>query len=351
MLVRRLRRRGVNTVVEAHGEVLFAPGTDLSRWKNRFSQRILAATIVAAPENKRPRWDHYGKPLKGTFKASTATRITKGGGYFYIAVGSTAPYAAYVDQGTGVFAGGSPYPAKILPPWSRGSASLYENTWRPPGSNKPVRPVMIKGQRGQFFFDAGLKNGFRSMRLRSFQVPGDAAITSALATFPDHLANFGGNTPADTAFRAQLTEWRAWRDKAFDSGRKLGRNAVGYRYTESRYSKAQQAASSRAATSATRKARRAAESALRSKRWREKNKAALTKPTKPETGARRKALQVERARFIAAAIKKYGMSNVDLGSLEYEGGYWYLTVKVFTKRDSDGGIRPEYKEVRGRKVD
>jgi len=227
VLVRRIRSRGANIVVEANGEVLFAPGTDLSRWKNRFSHRVREATIEAAPTNKRPRWGHYGRPLKATITASTATRISRGGGRFYIAVGSSAPHAYYVDQGTGVYAGKGPYEAKILPPWERGSPSLYEHTWRPggPGTRK-VRPVFIKGQRGQFFFDKGLKRGFESMRMRSFQVPGEgvSGLASSLASFPEGLANFVGNTPSDAAFRASLAEWRAWRDEAFARGDGLGRD-------------------------------------------------------------------------------------------------------------------------------
>jgi hypothetical protein len=229
MLVRRIRSRvsgkGVG-VVEANGEVLFAPGTDLSRWKNRFSQRVREATATAAPTNKRPRWDHYGKALKQTITASTSTRITKGGGFFYIAVGSSAPHAYYVDQGTGIYGGNGPYEAKILPPWTRGSPSLYEHTWRPGGAGtRKVRPVMIKGQKGQGFFDTGLKRGFQSMRMRSFQVPGEgvSGMTSALASFPSGLLNFAGNTASDGPFKGQLAEWREWRDEAWGKGDMLGK--------------------------------------------------------------------------------------------------------------------------------
>jgi len=223
---RTIFKRGANVSVLAYGQALFAPGTEVSRWKNRFSQRILAGTIAAAPTNQRPRWAHYGKPLKTTFTANTRTRITHGGGFFYVAVGSTSPHAYYVDQGTGIYAGSSAYPAKILPPWQHGGASLYEHTWKPGGpQGRTVPPVMIRGQKPQGFFDKGLRRGFESMRLRSFQVPGEgvSGLASGMATFPEGLANFVGNTPADAGFIAQLEEWRAWRDRAFAKHEGLGR--------------------------------------------------------------------------------------------------------------------------------
>jgi len=228
VLVRRIRRRGANIVVEANGEVLFAPTGDVGRWTNRFSHRVREATVQEAPTNKRPRWGHYGKPLKSTFTASTTYQ--PGRMKVYSAVGSNSPHAYYVDQGTGIYAGNGPYEARVLPPWHRGDPSLYEATWRPggPGTSR-VKPVLIKGQKGQFFFDRGLKRGFQSMRMRSFQVPGEGQISRALATIPTGLLNFLGNTPADAAFRASLEEWRTWRDEAFAAGESLNRtpyNAV-----------------------------------------------------------------------------------------------------------------------------
>lgn len=227
MLTRRIKGRGAKGFVEAHGEVLFAPGTDLSRWKNRFSHRILVATEAAAPTNKRPRWGHYGKPLKTTFTASTSTRITQGGGFFYIAVGSNAPHSLFVDQGTGIYGGNGPYPAKVLPPWTRGSASLYEHTWRPAGpKGHRVAEVMIRGQRGQHFFDTGLDAAFRSMLRRSAQLPGEGAsgMAKALGSFPEKLSNdVTQYNRGNEAFRASLTEWRAWRDEAWANEEGLGR--------------------------------------------------------------------------------------------------------------------------------
>jgi hypothetical protein len=225
-VVRRIRNRGANITVEANAEVLFMPGGQVHNWANRFTGRIRSATIAEAPTNKRPRWDHYGKPLKATI-VSARPRFWGNGRdkqRVYGAVGSTAPHAYYVDQGTGVYAGNGPYEAKVLPPWQRGSASLYEATWRPGGiGTRKVSPVMIRGQRGQFFFDKGLKRAFQSMRLRSFQVPGDPTISGVLNSMPTGMLDFLGNTPADAGFRASLAEWRSWRDEVWDKGGGLGR--------------------------------------------------------------------------------------------------------------------------------
>jgi len=222
VLVRRIHNRGANIVVEAHGEVLFAATGDVGRWTNRFSQRVRTFVAKEAPTNKRPRWDHYGKPLKTTMKSSTTYQ--PGRMKVYAAVGSTAPYSAYVDQGTGVYAGKSPYKAKILPPWLP-VFDLYEHTWIPPGATRKVKPVFIKGQKGQEFFDKGLKRGFQSMRMRSFQVPGDAKITEALASAPASRLNILGNTPADAAFITSLTAWRAQRDARWNAERGIGPKA------------------------------------------------------------------------------------------------------------------------------
>jgi hypothetical protein len=323
VLVRRIRNRGANIVVEANGEVLFAPTGDVGRWTNRFSHRVLAAAQQAAPVNKRPRWGHYGKPLKTTFRASTTYQ--PGRMKVYSAIGSGSPHAYYVDQGTGVYAGNGPYEAKVLPPWRQGDPSLYESTWRPggPGTRK-VRPVVIKGQKGQFFFDAGLKRGFQSMRMRSFQVPGDGTISKALASIPTGLLNFLGNTPADAAFRMSLEEWRSWRDAAFDAGKVLGRE--GGRSTsegQRRLAKAQAAKAKAAAAAAKKhhglnaKGQAALDAAIKG--------TAKPKPKKPSRKPKNvQAHKADKQKFLAAMMKKY--DKIDPGSLDYRDGYWYLTV-------------------------
>lgn len=219
-VVKRIRNRGATITVEANAEVLFMPNGDVHNWTNRFTGRIRAGTIAAAPRNKRPRWSHYGKALHTTI-VSARPRFWGNGRdkqRVYGAVGSTAPHAPYVDQGTGTFAGRSPWKAKVLPPTTQGGGNLYEHTWRPGGpGGKRVKPVYIKGQRAQNFFDKGLRAAFQSMRLRSAQVAGEAKIGNVLNSMPTMMENFpGGNTPANAAFIAQLEEWRQWRTEAYN---------------------------------------------------------------------------------------------------------------------------------------
>lgn len=222
-VVKTVRGRGATIVVEAHAEVLFTRGGPVGNFGRVFSGRVRNFTRDAAPGNSRPTWGHEpaanGRPLKSTFTAST--RYVPSLMRVFSAVGSTAPYSAFVDQGTGVFNGGTPWRAKILPPRTSGGSDLYEATWRPGG--KPVRDIWIQGQRPQFFFAHGLDRAFKSMGIPTATVPGTAKLGGAVTSFPDDLANFvGGATPADSAFKASLTQWRAQRDAAWLSGKILG---------------------------------------------------------------------------------------------------------------------------------
>lgn len=316
VLVRKIRSRvsgkGIG-VIEANAEVLFSATGDVGRWQNRFSQRARAAAAAAAPSNKRPRWSHYGKALRTTFTATT--KYQPGRMKVYSAIGSSAPHAYYVDQGTGVHAGNGPYKAKILPPWQRGEGSLYEHTWRPGGEGgRVVRPVYIKGQEGQGFFDKGLRRAFQSMRMRSFQVPGEGGpkIAAAVNSIPSGLLNFAGNTAADGAFRQQLDDWREWRGNAWSREGVLGRQENPQRrpVTPSRPSKPK--------------------------------KTRPPKPPKPK-GPSRASLAADRARVLAAAIKHYGAGNVETHTLEFRDGFWYITVRT---KDSQG--RNVFKEVKQR---
>lgn len=289
-VVRRLKGRNAHGIVEVHGEVLFAPGAVLDRWKRKFSTAVTTATIAAAPSNERPRWKHYGKPLKGTITSSTDTDIVKGGGKFHIAVGSTAPYAYFVDQGTGMHVGNAEWAAEILPPRTWGGGDLYER--RPFGRTRK-EDVYISGQRPQYFFDAGLARGFHAMRLRSVEIPGEgvSGLASGLQSFPLGLADeVSGATPSDAAFRAQLGEWRAWRKAAWE------REAQARRDT---------------------RARQRATKPVKPKR---------TKPSMSQKT--RKLLKADRAKFLAAMLKKYGASNVDTGSLELKGNRWNILIRV-----------------------
>jgi hypothetical protein len=215
--VKTLRNRGATIVVEANGELLFTPLGPITQWNRRISRHIREAAIAEAPSNKRPRWSHYGKPLKATMRATTRSDpVTM---HAYAAVGSTAPYSLYVDQGTGIYAGRAPYQGKILPPWFPGSPSLYEHTWRPLEGKEyapRIGTVTIKGQKGQHFFDKALKRGLAAEAIAT-----TTGLYPALDTFPDSLTGFLGpfSTPA---FIGQLNEWRQWRDAAWSRDRPLG---------------------------------------------------------------------------------------------------------------------------------
>lgn len=224
----KILREGKATIIAtANGEVLAAPGGLVYRWTDQLNRKILRATARAAPRHKfgkRPLRPHPGKPLKRSFVSTTPrTRLLKSGFRIYASVGSTARHAVYVDQGTGVFAGNSPYVAKILPPWAPGQGSLYEHTWRPGGpQGKRVRQVLIKGQPGQYFFDQGLRDGFRLHRIASAQIPGGSQVSDAFSTWYRQLEGFQGNTEADAGFVRRLEDWRRWRDKAFHAEVDLG---------------------------------------------------------------------------------------------------------------------------------
>lgn len=309
MIVRKIRSRGASITVESHAEVLFMPSGDVYDWANMFTGRIRSKTIAAAPDNKRPRWAHYGLPLKDTI-VSARPRFWGNGRdkqRVYAAVGATAPYAAYVDQGTGVYGGNGPYEAKILPPWQQGSASLYERTWRPGGPSGPrVAPVMIKGQRGQQFFAKGLAAAFASMRMRSFQLPGDGGpkITEALSAVPTSVSGFMGNSAqSGPAFIGQLQQWRAWRDEAWGRGEGLGRGGgIGSR------------AHAAATATPTRKPPKPS---------------GPKGPTRAQIAAQyHAAIKKERAQLLAQAREKYAGKTVTVGARRKHNGIYMLQVTV-----------------------
>jgi hypothetical protein len=221
MLTRQMRKRGATVMVEAHGELLFAPGTELATWKDRFSNRMTAAVVAFAPTHgdtgARGYRPHPGPHLKETITSKTSTRITAGGGSYYIATGSRSNYALYPDQGTGVYAGHSPFLVKVLPPMEFGQPSLYERNapWI-----KPNKQIVVQGQRAKHYFDRGLTKAFQSMIHRSWVLPGEgvSGMKDALTAFPETLAAaVAANTMADAAFSARLTLWRSWREAAYGS--------------------------------------------------------------------------------------------------------------------------------------
>jgi len=334
--VKRLIGRNVRGIVEANGEVLFTPAGSVGRWTNRLSNAVSHGVSTAAPTNKRPRWGHYGIPLKKSITASTdydPARMR-----VHAAVGSKAPYSTYVDQGTGVYAGSGPYPAKIIPPWSRGDSSLYEAAWKTPsGKSSPV--VMIKGQRPQGFFDKGLRAGFAKMGMVTTEVPGSGVGREAFATFPSWLSREVGNTKPGYAFRASLKEWRAWRDARW------GRGGMEYRVrrqeaTRARVEQRRRLAAERRPALLERR-RAANRERMRKQRERERARRQQREPTARDKAQQKAARANDRAKFVAAMRKKYGW--VDMDSLKYDNGYWYITVKG---KDDRG--RTIYREVRAR---
>lgn len=349
------RRPGVTIYVEATAEVMFTPEGAIGNWSRQFSNRVTGFTSRAAPRNSRPTWGHEpaarGKSLKRSFTSSSkyapaALRV-------YSAVGSTAPYAGFVDQGTGIYAGNAPWEAKILPPTRVGGSDLYEHTWHPPpdanGNFKPTGTVEIKGQRPQFFFARGLDRAFKSVHLATASVPA-GSLSGAVDTFPSDLSDkVTASTTADAAFMASLTQWRLWRDEAFFAKQVRGANAGALAEISRRESAKALRRSRLAAKRAAAKpspAKRAEDN-----RRRQAARRARLKETKTTVNTRTQRKAAERSRFIQAAIDKYGAANVDLGSLQFEGGYWYLTIKERATRSGDGQTRPQFREIRGRKVD
>lgn len=213
-IVKVLRSRGARTVIVATGEALFTPAGPIPSWNRQFSNTVQRFTQKAAPSQHsgpRDRWSHQGKTLKQSFRSSTQVDVA--GMKAHFAVGSTKGYALYVDQGTGSFQ------AKILPPWRRGQASLYEHTWRPGKGQPPVGTITVRGQDAQNFFASGLRNGFRAMRIASVVLPGEKP--EMLRGFPGRLADFALDVD-QALFQKNLEQWREWRDTAFRSDRDLG---------------------------------------------------------------------------------------------------------------------------------
>ncbi len=204
----RLSKRGAVAIVEIDAVLLFTPQGDVTNWTRRFSAHVNKYAAAVAPSNKRPRWSHYGKPLKATFKASTMPQ--PGRRRVYSGVGSSAPYSAFVDQGTGSRAGGAAYPAKVLPPSTWGGSDLYQA-----GRNKR-RTVMIEGQRGQKYMDKAVRMAFATMRMRSYQIPAEkGALGEIVRSTPSGLIKgIVGATAKSPAFYRSLKQWQGWQDAA-----------------------------------------------------------------------------------------------------------------------------------------
>lgn len=229
-VVKRVRSRGANTTVEAHAEVLFTPVGSVGRWTNRLSNSMTRYARDAAPTNKRPRWAHYGAPLKTTISSSTdydpaSLRV-------FSAIGSSSPHGYYVDQGTGVFNDSKPYEAKVLPPSAWRAPDVYIQGMM--AGRRQASPVWIKGQKPQRFLETGMRRGFAQAHLLTHNVPTLGGLASdALNSFPDGTLGFLGNTASDGLFKASLEQWKTWRseywtarEQAVRSARSAERKAV-----------------------------------------------------------------------------------------------------------------------------
>lgn len=214
-----LRKRGTTIYLETYAERLFVPGGPMSNWLNSVSQKARVYAAEEAPSNKRPRWAHAGKPLKTTMRATTV-RGDASGLRVHQGVGSTAAHAVYVELGTGVYAGNSPYEAKLLPPWTRGGPDLYESHWRPYGG-KRLKRVMIKGQRGQGFLQKGQERAFASAGLRLRPSLGGEKVQRSMTAGEIVLTDIEEDNPNRGLFAAQREEWRRWRDDAWADARQV----------------------------------------------------------------------------------------------------------------------------------
>lgn len=299
-VVERLKGRNVSGVVEVHAEVLFAPTGQITNWSRRFSLNARSKASAYAPSNKRPRWGHYGLPLKQTMRATTDSEMTRGGGYTVSAVGSTAPHALYVDQGTDGFY------AKILPPTTHGGDDLFEYTYRPPGS--PAwgiwKEKYVSGQEGQFFFDRALEDTLLQMTGRSITKRG--GIVPIIADFTATSPFSPGNTTSASSpgFLTQLEEWRTWRDISY---RRRRAEAEARRSPESRAREDAERARRREAARENRREK----ARERARQWRKEKGNARAKDSRA---------------FIKAMRDKYGSSNVLTDTLKRKDGYWYVQV-------------------------
>lgn len=338
-LIRTLHSRGARTTVIANAEVLFTPNGDVSQWMRDFSRKATRFAAQEAPSNRRPRWKHYGKPLKSSFTSTTLANPSSL--QVASAIGSSSPYSAYVDQGTGIYGGNGPYQAKILPPWSQGSPSLYEHTWI--AGDRRIGTVTIRGQKGQFFFDKALKRAFIAKGMVTTKVPGEPG---AFRSWPGELAEAFGNTPWSFAFDAQLREWRAWRDAAWDGGRVLGvRPSTGS--TRRRKERRTRARGWR--KTATPEQRRAWQAKASRKYRQTEGYRRLQDAKRAQREAEKKvdrrdaAKQAERERVVKIALTRYsGLRGFTIGSPRFVNGRWEVPI-------SGPNLPPDF-VLRGRPV-
>lgn len=213
--------------VTANAMLLAAPGGPIRKWTNAFQRFAQKHTAAAAPHHGstinahgvRSLRPHSIVPLKKTIQTQKLrVRNLKGGPRVYGVVGSNSHYAIFVDQGTGA------HQAKLLPPWSQGSPSLFESTWAPGPGQPAVGTITVRGQKGQGFFDEGLRKAFLSMKMRSIRTPADPKMGDAMRTWPKELERVTASGALGSAYLADLPQWRAWKRETYNAKFKLGRD-------------------------------------------------------------------------------------------------------------------------------
>lgn len=196
---------------------------------------------------KRPLRPHPGTHLKNSIETSKiqATLFPKGA-VLYGAVASSKHYAYFVDQGT------KPFMAKVLPPWAPGSPTLFEHTWTPPGSQRPVGKKLVRGQDAQLFFMHGLDDTMKGTKLTGTRA--GLNMASTLASWPHGLEHTNGSTTATpwrrASFIKRLQEWREWRDASVGEWMREQREAKAERKLPARVRAARQAEKQRLAEKA-----------------------------------------------------------------------------------------------------
>ena len=209
---KRIRGRNVSGYVVADATALFLPAGMVTNWHRVLSNSITRETKAAAPTNKRPNyWLHTQGPKLKQSITSTSSKPDPVNRVVTSAVGSRAPYALFVDQGT------KSQEAKVLPPWP-GRYAFFEHTWRPAPNRPQVGRRLVQGQKAQYFFDEGMLRGMRRLGLSAVPRPGDGFGQGAMGAT---IANTEFIAPATgAAFRIQIQLWRAARAETWKRERK-----------------------------------------------------------------------------------------------------------------------------------
>lgn len=255
---------------------------------------------------KRPLRPHPGTHLKNSIETSKiqATPFPKGA-VLYGAVSSSKHYAYFVDQGT------KPFMAKVLPPWAPGSPTLFEHTWTPPGSQRPVGEKLVRGQDAQKFFMRGLDDTMRGTKLTGTRA--GLSMASVLAAWPHGLESPNGSTTAAPwrrpGFQKRLEEWREWRDTAVGEWMREQREAKAERKLPANVRAAKQAEKQRQAEEAAKQQGKQARKAERA-RQETKELAKVGRGLKPTTQQRGRELRQAYIAYLKGEfLAEYGKSH------------------------------------------